>query len=161
MLMKILIPVDGGPLTAELVPAFRHWVGGTGAQVYLLAVRPQPTRIERRGDRIVHLDEQQAEEQATWRCYLTGLRGQLAYAGVVVRQAVQFGDPLAQTLAAAERYGVEAIAVAEPRQSWLQRACRPSLAQQLLACATVPVLVMPGPLSHHPSARLQYRGAAI
>jgi hypothetical protein len=73
------------------VPAFRHWVGGTGAEVYLLAVRPQPTRIERRGDRIVHLDEQQAEEQATWRCYLTGLRGQLAYAGVVVRQAVQFG----------------------------------------------------------------------
>jgi hypothetical protein len=56
----------------ELVPAFRHWVGGTGAEVYLLAVRPQPTRIERRGDRIVHLDEQQAEEQATWGCYLTG-----------------------------------------------------------------------------------------
>jgi nucleotide-binding universal stress UspA family protein len=58
----------------------------------------------------------------------------------VVRPLVRFGDPLAETLAAASRHAVQLIAVAAPAQALLARLLRPSLADRLRRATSVPLL---------------------
>ena len=142
MLSRILVPLDGTPAAAEVLGAVRQFVGGTGAVVHLLFVRPPVRGPERRGDQTVYLDELLREEEAAGRDYLARAGSQLAFDGVVVRRAVRFGDPLAETLSAAARYAVQLIAVAAPAQSAAGRLLRPSLADRLHARAVVPILTV-------------------
>ena len=143
MLTRILAPLDGSPAMAEIAPSLRHLVGGTGAVVHLLAVRPPVRRPEQRGEQTLYLDDLQREERRIWQAYLAQVGSQLAYDGVVVRREVRFGEPLAETVTAAKLHGVQLIALAAPAQHSLQRALRPSLAQQLLTQSEVPVLAVP------------------
>ncbi len=103
------------------------------------------------------MDEILREEQAIWQDYLARLGSHLAYAGVVVRRSVSFGDPLAVTLATAQRCGADLIAVAAPAQPAVWRFFHPSLAQRLLAQSIVPVLLLP--CSPLPRSGLPYRTA--
>src|SRR5438874_12925213 len=132
MFVRILVPLDGSPAMAEVLPTLRQLVGGTGAAVYLLLVRPPVRGPVQVGDRLIYLDELLVQERATWRDYLVRQATQLAYDGIVVRRGVHFGDPLAETLAVAERHKVHLIALVAQRHSWPQCLFRPSLAQQLL-----------------------------
>jgi nucleotide-binding universal stress UspA family protein len=161
MLSRILVPLDGDPTTTEILPSLRALVGGTGAEVHLLAVRPPLRELAELEEREVYLDELLREEQAIWQDYLARQASQLAYDGVVVRREVRFGDPLAETLAAAERHAVHLIALAARPQQAVQRALRPNLAQQLLAQSAVPVLAVPAwPASEH-GAVFQYHRVAV
>jgi nucleotide-binding universal stress UspA family protein len=143
MLSRILVPLDGDPITTDILPSLRALVGGTGAEVHLLAVRPPLRELAQSEERHLYLDELLREESAVWQDYLARQGSQLAYDGVVVRREVRFGDPLAETLAAAERHAVHLIALAARPQQAVQRALRPNLAQQLLAQSAVPVLAVP------------------
>lgn len=159
MLRHVLVPLDGRPAMAEVIPALRGFIGGTGAQVHLLVVRPPPRTCEQRGDRVVYLDELVLEERARWQDYLRRCGSSLAYDGVVVRREVRFGEPVQETLAAAHERRVPLIALAEPPQSWLAHLVRPNLTRRLLAQTAVPVLVIP---PRHPLQRaavLRYRSA--
>jgi nucleotide-binding universal stress UspA family protein len=161
MLSHILVPLDGSAAMAEIIPSLRQLVGGTGARVRLVLVRPPVRKPIQRGDRLVYLDELLREEEAEWHAYLIRQGSQLAYDGVVVRREVQFGDPLAETLAAARRHAVQLIALAAPPQSGVQRILRPSLAHQLLAQSAVPVLVVPTWRPPQGSPVLRYRDAPV
>jgi nucleotide-binding universal stress UspA family protein len=143
VLSRILVPLDGSPAMAEIIPSLRQLVGGTGATVHLLIVRPPVRELMRRGDRVVYLDELLLEEQAAWQHYLARQGSQLAYDGVVVRHEVRFGDPLAETLAAAQHHAVHLIAVVAQPQRPVERIIRPHLAQRLLEQSVVPVLAVP------------------
>ena len=167
MLRRVLVPLDGSPTMAAVFPALRQMLGGTGGLVHLLAVRPplslparQPTAFThahdlmvaaaprpaapiRSSERRVCLDELLVQERAHWLDYLRRHGSQLAFDGIVVQREVRFGDPVAETLAAAERAAIELIAVAAHPQPWLARLLRPSFAQRLLARAAVPVLTVP------------------
>ncbi len=142
MLSRILVPLDGALAAAEVLGALRHLVGGTGAVAHLLLVRPPVRGPERRGDRTIYLDELLREEEAAGRDYLAREGSQLAFDGVIVRPAVRFGDPPAETLAAAARHAVQLIAVAAPHQTAAARLLRPSLADQLRARVAVPILTV-------------------
>ncbi|HLI28391.1 MAG TPA: universal stress protein [Chloroflexota bacterium] len=157
MLDRILIPLDGSAAAEEAIAALRPFVAGTGAVVHLLVVRPPIREVVRSERGVVYLDELLRDEAAAWRDYLVRKGSELAYNGVVVRHEVRFGEPVAETLAAAVRHGVQLIAVAAPAQPWWQRLARPSLAQRLLAQAAIPVLTVPvgRPLSGQ--AVLRYR----
>jgi nucleotide-binding universal stress UspA family protein len=143
MLSRVLVPLDGSPTMVQIIPRLRQWCGGTGAVVHLLVVRPPIREVLRLEDRVVYLDELVRQEQAAWQEYLVRQGSQPAYDGVVVHREVCFGDPVAETLAAADRHSVHLIAIVGQQRSWLQRLTRPSLAQQLLAQSHVPVLVAP------------------
>lgn len=143
MLERVLVPLDGTPAMATILPVVRELVGGTGAVAHLVVVRPAPTRPEQRGDRMVYLDELLAEARGEWTQYLMHHGSQLAYDGVIVRGEVRFGEPLAETLAAAARHAVHLIAVAAAPQAWLERVLRPNLAHQLVAQSAVAVLSVP------------------
>jgi nucleotide-binding universal stress UspA family protein len=161
MLSRILVPLDGQPAATEILPSLRALVGGTGAAVHLLAVRPPLRELAQREERDLYLDELLREEQAIWQDYLKRQASQLAYDGVVVRREVRFGDPLAETLAAAERHAVHLIALAAQPQQPVQRALRPNLAQQLLAQSAVPVLAVPAWSSPQQGAVLSYRSVPV
>ena len=169
MLNRILVPLDGSPAMTEIIPAVRQLVRGTGAVVHLLAVRPPVHERVRRERRPIYVDDLLLEgltgwapqlprpesyleetledrlraERTVWHEYLARQGSQLAYDGVVVQREVSFGDPLTETLAAAERQAVRLITLATRPQLWLKRLLRPNLAQQLLAQSAVPVLAVP------------------
>ncbi len=164
MLDQILIPLDGSATLAAAVPAVRQLVGGSGALVHLLAVRPPLRCPEPATDWVLYLDELLvpgmalpparrpagpclddlvARERAIWLEYLWREGSTLAYNGVVVQREVRFGDLLAETLAAAREHAVRLIVVGAEPQRWLGRTLRPGLAQRLLAQSTVPVLIVP------------------
>jgi len=161
MLDRILVPLDGSEVLEEIIPSVRHLLSGTGALAHLLVVRPPVRDIVRTPSRVIYLDERLRDERAGWADYLTRKGSMLAYDGVVVRSEVCFGEPLAETLAAARRHCVRLIAVAAPAQSWLDRTLHPSLAQQLLAQSAVPVLAVPTDSPPGGRAVLRYGGAAV
>jgi nucleotide-binding universal stress UspA family protein len=138
---RILVPLDGTPAMAEIIPTLRRLVAGTGAIVHLLLVRPPVSGPLQGKDRILYLDELVSLERTTWENYLGHHGRQLAAADVAVQCEVRFGDALAETLAAGQRQSVQFIALAGQPQRWLQRLLRPNLAQQLLGQPRVPVLI--------------------
>jgi nucleotide-binding universal stress UspA family protein len=161
MLSRILVPLDGDPTTTEVLPSLRALVGGTGAEVHLLAVRPPLRELAQLEERDLYLDELLREEDAIWLDYLARQGSQLAYDGVVVRREVRFGDPLAETLAAAERHAVHLIALAARPQQAVQRALHPNLVQQLLAQSVVPVLAVPALPPPESGAVLESHGVPV
>jgi nucleotide-binding universal stress UspA family protein len=143
MLNRILVPLDSGTTRRGLIPALRRLVGGTGALVHLLAVRPEIREPEPCGDRMIYLDELRLQERAHWLDYLARQGSHLAYDGMIVQREVRFGDPLAETLAAVARQAMHLIVVTAAPQAWPERLLRPSLARRLLAQAPIPVLTLP------------------
>jgi nucleotide-binding universal stress UspA family protein len=186
MVSRILVPLDGSEAAATVIPAVRQLVGGTGAVVYLLAARPlprpsasyltssmnpeamisaslfgaQPSMHD--GSR--SFEELMRREHATLDRYLARHGSQLAYDGIVVRRDVRFGDPMAEILAAAQQHATHLIMVAREPQGWrprLQRLLRPTLAQQLLGHARLPVLVVPSEHAATQGVVLRYDRAAV
>ena len=143
MLSRVLVPLDGSPVMTQILPTLRQMLGGTGAIVHLLVVRPPIRQPHYLADRVIYLDELLRQEQAAWQDYLTRQAGQLAYDGIVVKRTVRFGDPLTEILALAHRQSMHLIAITARQQPWPQRLFRPCLAHQLLVQSPVPVLVVP------------------
>ena len=126
-----------------MIPAVRQLVGGTGAVVHLLAVRPLPrpsapdalwwanpesmiaaTLMNAPAGtpaRAEPYDQVLRHEHATLDRYLLRHGSQLAYDGIVVRRQVRFGDPLQETLAVARREAIHLILVAPQAQHWWDR----------------------------------------
>ncbi len=159
MLSRVLVPLDGSPTMAQIIPRLRQWFGGTGALVHLLVVRPPVRELIRLEDRVIYLDELVRQEQAAWQDYLVRQGSQLACDGVVVQREVRFGAAVTECLVAAERHAVHLIALVGPQQPWPKRLIQSSLAEQLLAKSRTPVLVVP-PVSD-PAAGLVLRYSGI
>jgi nucleotide-binding universal stress UspA family protein len=161
MLSRILVPLDGSPTRAQILPRLRQWFGGTGTVVHLLVVRPPVRDVLRLEDRLVYLDELVQQERASWLDYLVRQGSQLAYDGVVVRREVRFGELLTEILAVAERRSMHLIALIGRRHSWPRRWLRLDLAEQLLATSPIPTLVVPPACRRVGSLVLRYDGISV
>jgi hypothetical protein len=146
-------------MTAAL-PQVRPLVSGTGARVHLVLVRPLPRTPERRGEQGAYIDELVEEEYATWQDYLHHHGSVLAYDGIVASREVRFGGLLPEILAVTRRHGSHMIALAAPPRSCRQYLGRPTLAQQLMEQAGVPVLAVPPGRSPARGAHLRYSRVA-
>lgn len=160
MLNRILIPLDGSPRMASALPAIRHLVGGTGALVHLLLVRPLPRLPRRQDDGPLYLDDLVRVEQAAGHAYLVHHGSALAYDGIVVRREVRFGALLDETITAAERHAAHLIALAEPPPASLPRLPRRGLADQLSGRVRIPVMLLPTNDARAPSVALGQRRVA-
>jgi hypothetical protein len=160
MFNHILVPLDQRSGAVGAMSSIRHWLGGTGATVCLLAVRRPVREIERRGDQIVHLDELMREEYAHCRDYLVRLGSHLAYDGIIVQREVRFGELVTETLSVARQHGVQAIVLTGPEQP-RRSLFRTSWVHQLLAAAELPVLVMPQSCAASPRTGLRYRSVPV
>jgi nucleotide-binding universal stress UspA family protein len=161
MLSRVLVPLDDSPTTVQIIPTLRQMLGGTGALVHLLAVRPPVRKPVRLPDRLIYLDELVQQEQAVWQDYLARQGSQLAYDGIVVHRMVRFGDPLTEILAVSDRHGMHLIALVAERQAGIECLLRPGLSQQLLARSRVPVLVVPSICPPAPGFVPRYSGVPV
>jgi nucleotide-binding universal stress UspA family protein len=143
MLSRILVPLDGSPEMARVIPALRQLVGGSGAVAYLLLVRPRVHRAWQDAGPSIPFHEVLEQEGAVWRDYLAQVGAPLAYDGVVIRREVRFGNLVQEILDAACRHAVHLIVVIAQSQGGLGRVLQPSPAHQLLVHANVPVLAVP------------------
>ncbi|HZU06232.1 MAG TPA: universal stress protein [Chloroflexota bacterium] len=142
MLTRVLVPLDGTPAGEAVVPLIGRWLRGTGAVVYLLAVRPTPRTVLCADGWILYLDELMAHERAQLEEYLARVGSQLAYDGIAVRRVVRFGEAVEEIAAAAAEHAVDCIALAAAPRVGLWRLLGPSLAERLRARSGVPVVAL-------------------
>jgi hypothetical protein len=159
MMSRVLVPLDGGPTMARSSPGSDSGLGAPERSFTCWWCVLQSGRFcgWRTGSFTWMSWSNRSALPGSTTCSARG--SPLAYDGVVVRREVRFGDPVAESLAAAERHTVQLIALVGQPQSWLRRLVRPTLAEQLLARSRVPVLVVP-PVSY-PATRLVLRYSGI
>ena len=161
MLNRILVPLDGSPTMIGALPAIGHLVGGTGAAVHLLLVRPLPRLSRQRDEWPLYLDDLLRIEQATWRDYLLHHGSALAYDGIVVRREVRFGALLDETVAAADRHAAHLIALSEPPVTGIPQLLHRSLADQLATRVRIPVMRLPTDDAPARGVALRHRRVAV
>jgi nucleotide-binding universal stress UspA family protein len=165
---RILVTLDGSPLSEEVLGRVEELVVDTDASVTLLTVaeRPHETPIERAKIRIPsamvrtgpaetkiepHLAE--TADQALARIedeVLSGLAEKaraMRARGVEVEMAVRFGDPAQEIITYARAHALDAIAMATHGRTGLGRMIFGSVAGRILESGVKPVLlVRPGRL---------------
>jgi nucleotide-binding universal stress UspA family protein len=132
MLGMVLIPLDGTPESADVLPVASALARAVGARVRLLRVMPE------HGPH--HADAPNATQEAT--DYLERVGAPLRKnAGLDVSSVVRQGEPAAQIVEEILAARVDLVAMATHGRSGLQRAMLGSVAERTLERSPVPVLV--------------------
>ena len=133
--LRILVPLDGSPLAAEVLPTTRTLVESLGAEVVLLGV------IEEQGE---------GSTSPITDDYLARMAQELPSPGALGR-LIRMGQPADEIVAAAAAQGAHLIAMATHGRGGLARLRLGSVATATLHRSTVPVLVVrPGAAPLHP-----------
>lgn len=122
MLSRILIPLDGSPLGASILPLLAQ-LAEPSVEVKLLTVLPT--------------DEGREEAEAR----LADYAGELAGTGATISCLVATGDPAQQILAAATLWEADLITMATHGRTGVARFVRGSVAERVLRTSTAPVLL--------------------
>jgi len=173
MFRKILVPLDGSPLSERVLPEVEKLVSETNAEATLLMVADSPapigaTSVERGGVRdvvaaptavagvieqttIIHEGETQPQAEQRIKDelgeYLAERAVGLAGTGTLTAHAVLLGDPAEQIVAYANDGHFDLIAMATHGRSGLSRLFAGSVASRVVEQASVPVLLVgPGKL---------------
>jgi nucleotide-binding universal stress UspA family protein len=132
MLNTVLIPLDGTPESADILPVASALAGATAARLRLLRVVPE------HGPH--HADAPNALQEAT--DYLDGVAAALQKdAGLAVSTVVRQGEPAAQIVEEILAAGLDLVAMTTHGRSGLQRAMLGSVAGRTLEHSPVPALV--------------------
>jgi nucleotide-binding universal stress UspA family protein len=132
MLNTVLIPLDGTPESADVLPVASALAGAVGARVRLLRVVPAAGPH--------HPDTPNATQEAT--DYLDRIAAPLQKdAGLATQSVVRQGEPAAQIVEEILAAGVDLVAMTTHGRSGLQRAMLGSVAERTLEHSPVPVLV--------------------
>lgn len=119
---QVLVPLDGTPRAARILPAVADLARAHDARVLLL-------RVARRRD---HLFDPQPVTTTTLVASLAGARERLLDVGVDAVALGRFGDPAAEVVACAEERGVDVIALTPGRRTGLRRWLSPSVTDHVL-----------------------------
>jgi nucleotide-binding universal stress UspA family protein len=142
MFRRIVVPLDGSPLSEAILPEIERLAANTPTQVILLSVAPIPETIERRDDTIAYLDQLMQEEATELQRYLARHAHRLIAAGVRVQTRVRFGDPATEIVACADEEEADAIAMCTHGRSGLDRLIHGSVAGTVLRSTRRPVLLL-------------------
>ncbi len=128
MFSTILVPLDGTSEAAVALTPALTVAKVTGAAVHLLTVIDA---------------EASAADYARIRADLEGVAAELRSPGSRVDTAVRRGDPAAEIVAAAVKFGADLVSMATHGRGGLERAYLGSVAQDVLATSPVPVMLHP------------------
>jgi nucleotide-binding universal stress UspA family protein len=123
---KVLVPLDGSPLSNAALPLVRTLAKATNASVTLLRVMP-------RGDPLATL---QAEE------HLQRIAEELAGSGLAVASVVREGRPADEILAQARTLPAGMVVMRTRGRAGLERALLGSVTEQVLKHSDVPLVLM-------------------
>jgi nucleotide-binding universal stress UspA family protein len=144
---RVLIPLDGSPLSEAVLPVAEEWAKEEEAEVILL-----------RAALAGHLpgaDSTEAEVRVVTEgeAYLKEIAGRLTQRGLRrVRWAVWYDEPATAIAEAVASYGVDLIAMATHGRSGLSRALLGSVAEAVVRAVRVPVLLLRGQSAWKPWA---------
>lgn len=146
IMKRILVPLDGSPLSEAILPVAEEWAKEDGAEVILL-----------RAVRIPHgsAGDTDAEVRAVaeGEAYLKELASRLERRGLTrVRWALWYDEPAHAIAEAAARNGADLIALATHGRGGLSRLLLGSVAETVVRSARVPVLLMRGQSAWKPWA---------
>ncbi len=147
MFEKVLVPLDGSPLSETVLPWVRQLAREAGATIYLLRVVPPPdvvvTGYENFSPVPVPLvtPEEQAAEVRAARRYLQRV-GRLPGLSAPVRRLVREGRPATEIVHAAREVGVALVAMSTHGRTGLGRLVMGSVADQVIRTAGIPVMIL-------------------
>lgn len=130
---RILVPLDGSELAAEVLPLVREVAACYDSELILLHVGSLARPAE--GGYV----EPQGEDEL--REVLEPLRAELSEAGLKVRAVGACGDPASQILRAAEAEGADLVALSSHGRSGASRWWFGSVAEAVLRRCPTPVLI--------------------
>ena len=169
MFKKIMIPLDGSPLSEVALPVAEEFLdqGNAEATLFIVSDEPQPTRRKRAGlqqpvpigvsaagpniDRVLPAAPPRYAEskgQAVDRVehelleYLTDRGRSLAKLGNSVDAAVRIGEPAKEIIAFAKRERFDLIVMATHGRSGLQKTLHGSVTSEVIRSGVAPVLVV-------------------
>lgn len=185
MFKKILVPLDGSDLSADVLPLVHRLIEGGGPEVTLFISgqapksTPRPRRGLRRPVPVAAMPGSYARgvipaqpptyaenpDQAIERRehelleYLDDAAKPLVKAGAAVRAVVHFGEPATEIIEQAKRGGFDLIVMATHGRSGLSEKLHGSVAAAVIRSGVVPVLVV-RPRSRIRPRRLKSRSEA-
>lgn len=168
MFKRILVPLDGSPLSEAALPLARRLLEGGAEEVTLFAVGEEPhsTPRRRRGlRRALPLaanpatgvpgvlepmpprydetkDQAVARVEAELLDYLSGVAAPLLETGRQIHAEVQIGDPAAAIIALAKRGSFDVVVMATHGRSGLRKTLLGSVAAELVRSGVKPVLLI-------------------
>jgi nucleotide-binding universal stress UspA family protein len=138
MAKRILVPVDGSPSGADVLPLVADLARAAGSTVRLISVKPVPEAVHAEDGRVVaYSDQEVARLEAEGTDFLVGLSATVP--DVPVEHVVRFGDSVEEIVTEAEAWNADLVALTEsPRRRWLPRR---DLADVIHRKGSVPVVV--------------------
>ena len=135
MFKKILVPLDGSKLAEKILPQVEELVKFSGAEVHLLRV-VMTYDIDPQKDK-EHLQKLSGEAQE----YLDQVAARLKKSGIQVSATVTHGKDAVQICDYASEKKFHLIAMSTHGRSGLGRWTRGSVADKVLHCSSVPVML--------------------
>jgi nucleotide-binding universal stress UspA family protein len=135
MFKKILIPLDGSKLAEKILPQVEELVKFSGAEVHLLRV-VMTYDIDPQKDK-EHLQKLSGEAQE----YLDQVAARLKKSGIQVSATVAYGKDAVQICDYASEKKFNLIAMSTHGRSGLGRWTLGSVADKVLHCSSVPVML--------------------
>ena len=138
---NILVPLDGSQTAEEIVPAVEKLARAMRSRLHLLTVVPGGS---------TESEHRRAAEAALLRwCRI------FDSVGVEATPEVRAGEASSEVLDCLQQRGLDTIALTTHGHTGLARALYGSVAEKLLARATVPILVCRSRLTHPPALQVQ------
>lgn len=139
MFKRILVPLDGSPLSEAILPQVAGLTHALGAEVTLLRVGlahafpgVDPAFLVEEEVRVM----QEAED------YLATVAERFAREDMIVRTAVRYGQPAAEIIDHVAFEGADLVAMSTHGRSALTRLVMGSVAEEVVRNARVPVLLL-------------------
>jgi nucleotide-binding universal stress UspA family protein len=142
MIARILVPLDGSETAEAVLPAAQALAGPLGAELVVLRVVEPLTAVEAVATAGVVAPDTLFLRELEAKEYLGRVRERLARAGLRVRAELRRGQAAPEILAAVADTQADLVAMSSHGRSGLGRLLFGSVAQAVLARATVPVLVV-------------------
>lgn len=139
MFKRILVPLDGSPLSEAILPQVAELTHALGAEVTLLRVGlahafpgVDPKSLVDEEVRVM----QEAE------AYLATVAQRFGQEGMTIRTVVRYGQPAAEIIDHVAFEGVDLVAMSTHGRSGLTRLVMGSVAEEVVRKVRVPVLLL-------------------
>lgn len=156
---KILVPLDGSPLSETAIPYAKALAGGDGCELCLLSVwEVLPEELETVGP--AHATELRDQGVRYFRTYLGNIAR--AIGGCEVCFEVRAGHPAFEIMLAAAELGADFIAMASHGRTGASERRRGSVADKVLRGSTAPVLIVgPAIIERPPAGPVEVRSLLL
>jgi len=139
MFKRILVPLDGSPLSEAILPQVAELTRALGAEVTLLRVGLAHAFP---GLDPMFLLEEEVRVVKEAQTYLATVAERLAQEGLIVRTAVRYGQAAAEIIDHVAFEGTDLVAMSTHGRSGLTRLVMGSVAEEVVRRVRVPVLLL-------------------